>query len=144
MVLFFSFSFSFFPPQIYSPSSFSLRMVPHTSYFALNCRDASAIIMYGVQVSRAIRGAGHVDVGNTSRAPSPYDSFTILPDNNNDNVSLTIRLSCRAESSFFFFYYAGNQEARGTATNDRKNNSRDLHRAFRSFFPTLAIFLLFS
>lgn len=86
--------------------------------------------MYGVQVSRAIRVADHVDVGDVSRAPSAYDSFTILPDDNDDNVFLTIRLSCRADSPFFC--RAENQESRGTAINDRKNIPRDLHRAFRS------------
>jgi len=78
-------------------------MVPHASYFALNRRDASAIIIYGVQVSRAIRdGTDHVDVGNVFRASSAYNSFTILPDDNDDNVFLMIPLSCRANSRFFF------------------------------------------
>lgn len=51
-------------------SLFLPRTAPHASYFALNRRDASAIVMHGVQVSRAIRVADHVDVGDVS--PSTF------------------------------------------------------------------------
>lgn len=136
---FFSSSFPsrFFPSQIYSSFSFSPRTVPHASYFALNRRDAGAIVMYGVQVSRAIRAADHVDVGDVSRAPSAYDSFTILPDDNDDNVFLTIRLSCRADSPFFFFFFAArktkNHEERRLMTGKTSLAISIVHFA-RSFF----------
>lgn len=132
-----SFPSRFFPSQIYSSFSFSPRTVPHASYFALNRRDASAIVMYGVQVSRAIRAADHVDVGDVSRAPSRVRFFynparwqwrQRLP---NDPSFLS-----RGFSVFFFFFAARktkNHEERRLMTGKTSLAISIVHFA-RSFF----------